>query len=102
MTSHSYRYSECPVLSRHMLHLAGISLVRFCSRGRLIPPPMNLRACVAKSMPSSHTLRQIASALDNCSLTTVDEKLSEVTTPLYPIIASAWKDSAKSMVPEPR
>ena len=47
-----------------------------------MPPAMNSRACFARSMPSSHKLRQIASALDNCSLTTVDEKLSNVTTPL--------------------
>ena len=46
-----------------------------------MPSAMNLRACTARSMPSPHRLRQIDSAFDNSSLTTVDEKLSKVTTP---------------------
>ncbi len=32
-------------------------------------------------MLSSHRFRQIASAFDSCSFTTVDEKLSKATTP---------------------
>lgn len=54
----------------------------FAFAAALSPPAMNPRACVARSMLSSHKFLQMASALDNCSFTTADEKLSNVITPL--------------------
>jgi hypothetical protein len=55
---------------------------------------MKERAWLARSVLSSHRLRQIASMFDSTGDTTADEKLSKVIVPQYPTCASARKNPA--------
>jgi hypothetical protein len=63
---------------------------------------MNEYAVSARSCESLHRLRHTARLLDRSGCTTADEKLSNVTGPVYPTDRTAPNSASKSMVPVPR